>query len=132
MYRNSNVNLTQVYDGTSSTIMVIECAARPLVYRGRVSRPDLSNDQGIGWVDSEGGFSLDGSNADGSLQGQGPLLTPKAMNATNENEPYSFHPQGCNFLFADGHTRFLRETIDLQFFASMVTRNAGEVINEVE
>lgn len=129
MFRNSVINLLQIYDGASNTIMVVECSGRPLVYRGRVARPDLPNDQGICWIDSEGGFSLDGSNQDGSLQGLGPVLTPKAINATNENEPYSFHTGGANFLFADGSVRFIRENIELRPFAALCTRNAGEIVD---
>ena len=89
-------------------------------------RPDLANDQGQGWIDSEGPFSLDGSNEDGSLQGQGPTATPWAMNRTNENEPYSFHPAGGNTLFADGHVQFIAETIPLATFAALSTRAGGE------
>lgn len=129
MFRNSVVHLNQIYDGSSNTIMVVECSSRPLVYRGRVARPDLPNDQGICWTDSEGGFSLDGSNQDGSLQGLGPVLTPRAINATNENEPYSFHNAGANFLFADGSGRFIRDTVDLRVFAALCTRNAGEIVD---
>jgi prepilin-type processing-associated H-X9-DG protein len=108
--------------------MVVECSARPLIYFGDVY-DSADNDQGIGWIDSEGGFSLDGSNADGTEQGKGPLLTPVAINATNFNEPYSFHQSGGNFLFADGHTQFIRENIKLATFAALITRAAGESNN---
>jgi len=129
MFRNSAVPISQIYDGSSNTIMVVECAARPLVYRGRVARPDLPNDQGICWADSEGGFSLDGCNEDGSLQGLGPILTPRAINATNENEPYAFHTGGANFLFGDGHVRFIRESVELRTFAALCTRKGGEQVS---
>jgi prepilin-type processing-associated H-X9-DG protein len=130
MYRNSAVKMTDVTDGTSSTIVVVECAARPVVYRNRASAPGLSNDQGIGWADSEGPFSLDGANADGSLE----ACTPAggctfAMNRRNDNEPYSFHTGGGNFLFADGHVGFLSETIPLRTLSALVTRAGGEVVS---
>lgn len=127
MFRDSAIPLPRIYDGSHLTIIVVECAARPLTYRGRVQRADIPNDQGICWADSEGAFSLDGANEDGSLTGQGPVLTPKAINATNYNEPYSFHSQGANFLFADGHVQFLSERINLEVFAALCTRQAGEV-----
>jgi len=60
MFRNSRVRMMDILDGASQTIMVVECAGRPSVYRGRLWRPDLTNDQGQGWIDSEGAFSLTG------------------------------------------------------------------------
>jgi prepilin-type processing-associated H-X9-DG protein len=106
----------------------VECAARPLTYRNGHVVPDVPNDQGQGWIDSEGSFSLDGSSADGTQQGLGPMLTPVAMNATNENEPYSFHPSGGNFLFADGHVAYISEDIQLEALAALSTRGAGELV----
>jgi prepilin-type processing-associated H-X9-DG protein/prepilin-type N-terminal cleavage/methylation domain-containing protein len=131
MYRNSRTRITDVTDGTSSTILVVECAARPLVYRKRSPNPTLSNDQGIGWADSEGPFSLDGASADGSAEGCGPAGgCTLAMNRKNDNEPYSFHSGGGNFLFADGHVRFVRESVALAIFAALCTKNGGEVVSQ--
>lgn len=127
MHRNSKVRFADILDGTSHSIMVTECTARPQVYRQRVQRAELVNDQGYGWIDSEGGFSLDGSSADGVLQGLGPILTPVAINATNENEPYSFHGGGCYLLFADSHVSFVSETTELAIVAALTTRAGGEV-----
>lgn len=128
MFRNSQVRLQHIYDGTHTTLLIVETAGRPLTYYGRIPRPDVPNDQGICWADSEGGYSLDGSNEDGTLQGLGPTLTPRAINATNFNEPYAFHPNGANCLFADGHVQFVNERISLAIFAAGCTRAAGETI----
>jgi prepilin-type processing-associated H-X9-DG protein len=108
--------------------LVVECGARPAVYRDSKLVRDLGNDQGNGWVDSESGFSLDGSDATGSRQGAGPIQTPFAMNRTNENEPYSFHPGGCHFLYADGHCQWTDQSIDLAIAAALCTRAGGEII----
>jgi prepilin-type processing-associated H-X9-DG protein len=129
MHRNSRNRIADVIDGTSSTIMVVECAARPLVYRQRRAASNLANDQGIGWADSEGPFSLDGSSADGKAEGCGPASgCTVAMNAKNDNEPYSFHVGGGNLLFVDGHVEFVQETIGLATFAALCTKSAGEVV----
>ncbi len=130
MYRNSRIRFVDIQDGTSSTITIVECAGRPHTYRLRREEPTIANDQGIGWVDSEGPFSLDGANADGSLEG----CTPEggcgfAMNRKNDNEPYSFHPEGGNFLFADGHVQFISQSVELVVFAALCTRGAGEVVS---
>lgn len=127
LYRNSRTRLTDITDGTASTIMVVECGGRPLVFRNRTARPELANDQGIGWADSEGPFSLDGASADGQAEGCG-LACSRPMNMKNDNEPYSFHPGGGNVLFADGHVRFVRELVDLRTFAALCTMSAGEVV----
>ena len=128
LYRNSATRVAEISDGTAQTVVVVECAARPLVFRGRARRPDLANDQGQGWIDSESAFSLDGATSDGALQGQGPLITTRAINATNENEPYSFHSGGASCLFADGHVAFISESIALDVLAALATRAGGETI----
>ena len=129
MYRNSTTKMTDVGDGTSSTIMVVEAAGRPVVYRGRAAQPALANDQGIGWADSEGPFSFDGARGDGSAEGCGAPCSA-VMNARNDNEPYSFHSGGANFLFADGHVQFLSDSVPLRVLAALCTRNAGEVVGD--
>jgi prepilin-type N-terminal cleavage/methylation domain-containing protein/prepilin-type processing-associated H-X9-DG protein len=131
MHRNSRTRLTDIADGTSATIMVVECAARPLVFRDRMPVSTLNNDQGIGWADSEGPFSLDGSSADGSAEGCGPAGgCTFAMNRRNDNEPYSFHAHGGNFLFADGHAMFVRQSVSLPVFAALCTRKGREPVGE--
>jgi prepilin-type N-terminal cleavage/methylation domain-containing protein/prepilin-type processing-associated H-X9-DG protein len=129
MHRNSTTRMVDIRDGTSRTIMVVECGARPLVYRGGRAESSLSNDQGIGWADSEGAFSLDGARVDGSAEGCGPAGgCATAMNAKNDNEPFSFHPGGGNCLFADSHVDFVQESIDLRVFSALCTRNAREIV----
>jgi prepilin-type N-terminal cleavage/methylation domain-containing protein/prepilin-type processing-associated H-X9-DG protein len=133
MYRNSRVKLREVLDGTSTTIAVLECAGRPTVYRLGVPDPTLSNDQGIGWADSEGPFSFDGAGADGTQEGCTPAKGCNVpMNKKNDNEPYSFHRGGINVVFADGHVQFVMETVPYLTFAALCTRNGSEVVERFE
>jgi prepilin-type N-terminal cleavage/methylation domain-containing protein/prepilin-type processing-associated H-X9-DG protein len=130
MFRNSTTTFADIRDGSSLTVMVVECGARPAVYRQGNLQPSLANDQGIGWADSEGPFSLDGGKADGSTEGCGPgggCTVP--MNVKNDNEPYSFHEGGAFCLFADGHVQLVQETIDLRTFAGLCTMNGREVVS---
>jgi prepilin-type processing-associated H-X9-DG protein/prepilin-type N-terminal cleavage/methylation domain-containing protein len=131
MFRNSAVTLFQLPDGASNTIAITELAGRPLVYRNRIAHPELANDQGYGWADSEAPCSLDGADDNGiPFEGVTPAANARAMNATNYNEPYGFHQGGANFVFADGHAQFIRETISLSVMAALVTRAGGEVVTD--
>jgi len=127
MHRNSRTRLSDIADGSSNTICVVECSGRPVVYRLQRPRRDLSNDQGIGWVDSEGAFSLDGASADGSREGCTPASgCDRPMNVRNDNEPFSFHPTGIQVLYADGRVEFLSQSLDLKVMAALSTRAAGD------
>jgi prepilin-type N-terminal cleavage/methylation domain-containing protein/prepilin-type processing-associated H-X9-DG protein len=48
---------------------------------------------------------------------------------TNNNgpndEPFSFHGQGCNSLFADGHVSFIRDDVDALTFRRLLTAAEG-------
>jgi prepilin-type processing-associated H-X9-DG protein len=126
MFRNSATRFADITDGTSHTVMVVESSARPAVFRQARLVRDAGNDQGNGWVDSEGGFSLDGSDASGTRLGQGPSVSPYAMNRTNENEPYSFHSGGVHFLYADGRIEFTSDSIALPIAAALMTRATSD------
>jgi prepilin-type N-terminal cleavage/methylation domain-containing protein/prepilin-type processing-associated H-X9-DG protein len=133
MFRNSRTRMARVTDGTATTIIIVECAARPLVYRNRFANWSLDNDQGIGWADSEGPFSFDGASGEGSAEGCGPAGTCNhVMNRRNDNEPYSFHAGGGNFLFADAHVAFIEETVDLAVLAALCTMSAGDIARDVD
>jgi len=129
MFRDSQVALVGISDGTSSTILFVECSARPSIYWLRTQvQPGgavLPNDQGIGWADNEGAFSLDGASPDGSVEGG-----PHPMNKRNNNEPFSFHSGGGNVVFADGHVQFIRESVPLKTFAALCTRSGDEVVSD--
>jgi prepilin-type processing-associated H-X9-DG protein len=53
---------------------------------------------------------------------------PCAINCTNNQQPYSFHPGGANFLFADGSVHFLRAGLDIRIVAGLATRAGGDVV----
>ena len=59
-----------------------------------------------------------------------PTTTVSAGNQAGPNEePYSFHPGGVNALFGDGSVRFIKSTVDLVAFRSILTLAGGEVVS---
>ena len=41
----------------------------------------------------------------------------------------SFHPGGVNFAFADGSVRFIKNSVNLNTYRALGTRNLGEVVS---
>jgi len=126
MVKNETTRIAQITDGTSSTIMVVEDAGRPLLYHAGKLVPG-GYAAGGPWADEFGPFYLNGSSADGAV-------TPGscAMNCTNDREIYSFHSQGANALFADGSVQFIKNYITIRVLAALITRSGGEVVSSAD
>jgi prepilin-type N-terminal cleavage/methylation domain-containing protein/prepilin-type processing-associated H-X9-DG protein len=118
--------LTDVTDGTAVTLLLVEDAGRPQLWRAGREVPGGWTPE-AGWAAPDSNINLDGASADGTTFGG-----PRAINATNVHECYSFHPGGAQVVFADGHVRFLREDIPIALFAALVTRAGGEVVADAE
>jgi prepilin-type processing-associated H-X9-DG protein len=54
------------------------------------------------------------------------------MNCTDDDEVYSFHTGGANFLFGDGSIHFLRTNLDLSLLHALITRCGGENLNGLD
>lgn len=129
------VRVLEVTDGLSNTILVTESANRPQLWQRRQPVSQLpppapwssSSDQpfvtGGVWASHLKGFLIDGAGADGRTNGG-----PCAMNCSNDNEVYSFHPGGAVALLADGSVRFLRESVTVPTLTALSTRAGGEPV----
>jgi len=132
---NSGTRIAEISDGTSQTLVVTEDAARP-VFWTRLGRGPDDNEpgggnfsvkngrvRGAGWADPANGIPLHSVTTDGlSVPG------PCPINCTNNNEAFSFHPEGVNILFADGGVRFVSEHVGLETYAAWITRDGNEVV----
>lgn len=144
--RNRQDRIADAADGTSNTLLLVESAGRPSVWRRGQKIGDAYNTaspvrvNGGGWARAASDFDLKGSSSDGSV-----FPGPCAINCTNGDdignnfpdpvygtngtgETYSFHTGGANVLFGDGSVHFLSATIDIATFAALATRAGGEVV----
>ncbi len=130
------VSIAAVTDGTSNTMIVSECNAKPIGYnRSRtiyLSEVDgLPVDGVIEPVSSGGGAwadiftysALAGARCDNSGIRGGPCM----VNYTSNNEIYSFHTGGANALFCDGSVHFIKDSITPATVIALVTRAGGEI-----
>ncbi|VTS04548.1 DUF1559 family PulG-like putative transporter [Tuwongella immobilis] len=104
-------------DGLSNTIVMAEDA-------GRTTRFDLGKQipgrfsSGGAWLDYHAEFTVDGYASNGAC----------AVNCTNDNEIYSFHPGGAQILRADGSVTFLRRSISPGVLAAAISKAGGEAV----
>jgi prepilin-type processing-associated H-X9-DG protein len=119
---NIMVRLVDITDGSSNTALIAEDAGRPKLWQaGRyITGVTLTGP----WSALQNRVFLQGSTLDGATR-----PGTCAINCTNKQEVYSFHPGGANVLFADGSVHFLKESIDIRVLARLVTRAGGEVVS---
>ena len=130
-------SINSIKDGTIHTLLFIEDAGRPEHWVNGKKGPDNSNNGcgnfnvsggivlGAAWADPQNGLPLHGFTYDG-LSCPGPC----AINCTNNNEAYSFHPGGIQAVFVDGHVQFISENIHTSIYVALITARGGEVVGE--
>ena len=122
--------LRYVTDGLSNTVLVVEQAGRPTWYSadpaaGRSGREPWDWDQGrfhaplTPWSRPDPPLLYGASNYAASWRAP--------INQTNVQSLYSFH-SGVNALLGDASVRVLGEATSADLVASLLTREAGDVL----
>jgi prepilin-type N-terminal cleavage/methylation domain-containing protein/prepilin-type processing-associated H-X9-DG protein len=121
--------VTEITDGTSTTILLVEVAGRPQKFLAgkAVDNPNTSPTGGGAWIRPSASeiASFTGSSYDGTT-----VPGPCAINCTNENLPYALHPGGINLLFCDGSVKFINNGITVRTFAALTTFSGGEILGD--
>jgi prepilin-type N-terminal cleavage/methylation domain-containing protein/prepilin-type processing-associated H-X9-DG protein len=123
-FRDGNIGLRDITDGTAQTLAVGERAHQlgEATWVGSVTGAVLFpvDNDGIGYPRAESGPGMILGHAGGRLGPGDP--------GGEVNQFYSRHPGGVNFLFADGHVGFLKTSMSYPTFRALATRAGGEVI----
>ena len=137
------VKLATIRDGLSNTLVIGEGAGRPTMYvsgrrvinpRSGIAAGTNVTADGWGWADINGGFSVDGSNAQGmqnstTSAGATTIVGNCFMNCTNDSEFYAFHGSGAHYVVGDGSVQFISANIAGPAFVALCTRDLGDIGN---
>jgi prepilin-type N-terminal cleavage/methylation domain-containing protein len=118
------MRFASITDGLSNTLAYVEDAGRPNRYlSGFKQIPGTWS--GSAWADEASEYGLHGC-----VPSQTNDIRPgtRAVNCTNNGEPYGFHTAGLNVSLFDGSVRFISETIPIRVFARLVTAQASELL----
>jgi prepilin-type processing-associated H-X9-DG protein len=127
--QNGPTRITEIIDGTSTTILYSEAAGRDkqCYTGGQCTAYDSTKITGPIWADSDNRITVTGTDATGTGSiGSGPCV----MNCNNlSGDIYSFHTGGANVGFADGSVKFIKQDVTIQTLAALVTKASGEIID---
>jgi prepilin-type N-terminal cleavage/methylation domain-containing protein len=124
-FRNSRVALNDITDGSSNTIALGERShlLGEAAWAGSVTSTLLYPDPSEGEI---GKARLE--SAPGMILGHVGLGNGPNSPNSEVNQFYSLHGAGVDFVFADGHVKFLPSTIDYQVYRALATMATSDLI----
>lgn len=126
LYRNSQIRIADILDGSSNTIFAGErqSSKSPMTtWTGAVTgcvNPPIN-----AAFENEGPPTLILTNTGLAADGRVPNNPLEHVEDTS-----SRHPGGVNFLYGDGSVRFLRQTLNPKTWEALGTRAGGEVLGD--
>ncbi len=120
------VKMKNITDGLSQSFMLFEDGGRPLYYKGNQLIPndtsladyDKNHYDGKSWADVDIWWAVH------------ELCGSSMINCTNDDEIYSFHTGGANFVMGDASVRFVTEDISPTTFVALHTRDSADLVGD--
>ena len=118
LVRDKITKTREILDGLSNTFMLVEDGGRPQLYqKGKMVTGTANSPRWAEWDLKITVTNICSSNT-------------QIINCTNDNEIYSLHGAGSNFVMGDGSCFFLRQDITIQTFKALLTRAGDDVPSE--
>jgi prepilin-type N-terminal cleavage/methylation domain-containing protein len=131
MLQPVKTKIKDVTDGMSNTWMFFESAGRPDSYRNH-QLIESGYVSGAGWADLESYFWVHNVGSDTANPPKWTCGTEQMMNCHNNNEIFSFHIGGCQFLSGDGAVHYVRDEISGEAFISLFSRDEDDIVTQHE
>ncbi|HRX78430.1 MAG TPA: DUF1559 domain-containing protein [Pirellulaceae bacterium] len=131
--RWEGASLSQITDGTSSTIAVGEDVGRHDGMKSLYDDPVVPGAKRSHWrwAEPDNAFGVSFTpNFHRTPMGGPPNCRWIDMNCGPNDELFSFHPGGCHAVFCDGHVQFLADTIHYRTLRAIVSSAEHEVVGE--
>ena len=125
--------LSQITDGTSSTIALAEDVGRHDGMKSLYEDPVVPGQKRSHWrwADPDNAFGVSYTPNFHRNPWGGPATCPWIeMNCGPNDELFSFHPAGAYSVFCDGHVHLLTDNMDFKVLRALVTRSEGEVVGD--
>jgi prepilin-type N-terminal cleavage/methylation domain-containing protein len=133
--RDVEIKMTQVTDGLSNTVMILEDAGRSSYYlKGQLQTANVPSGEGYGWADPDtGSISIDAANGNTGIANPNSVGAGAGTcigNCTNDSEPYAFHTGGFMVLLGDGSVRLQKVSTPAAAWAAMITRSGNDLATQ--
>ncbi|MBL8815387.1 MAG: DUF1559 domain-containing protein [Planctomyces sp.] len=130
-YGCSRINMRDITDGTSNTIMVGESRTSEYTKDGQqMDYWQFGSPQTGGWVLGGIGGTEYSEGLGSAVVKINANLDPNYHGVLMEMAFGSYHVGGAQFTLADGSARFISENVDLGVYRSLATRAGGEIVGE--